>query len=143
MVFGVFLGGKKITTMFDFRYQLKKVIPNSFGFAIILFLFLFFSGLTDLVVRQVMLIVYSILFYFLIQFLVMRKQFQFKKLSENLGGMSYALYALHAPLVILMIELKIRILILIPVIFITTWLVFLYFEKPLRKYGLKIATKSI
>lgn len=140
---GCFLATKSVSSMFEFRNQLKRVIPISFGFVTLLFFILIFSGSTDLVVRQTMLIFYSLLFYFLIQFLAKRKQFKSKRLSENLGGMSYALYALHAPLVIFMIDLNINIFVLISLTFIATWLVFFYIEKPLRQYGQKIASKSI
>ena len=75
---GCFLATKSVISMSEFRNQLKRIIPISFGFVTLLFFILFFSGSTDLVVRQTMLVFYSLLFYFLIQFLAKESSLSLK-----------------------------------------------------------------
>ena len=116
-----------------------SLLASVFFTLIILFL-LHRVNPTDLFEREIYLFTYSILFYFLIKVLVSVRQLG--TVSNFLGGISYTLYALHAPISIFMISKGLDLVSIVLVNLLISTGINIFFEKPLRNYGRRISQSA-
>ncbi len=96
----------------------------------------------DPFVRQSVLIFWS-LFFCLIIIYFSKVQTKFNRILIFLGGISYPLYAIHAPLAIYLMSKKLNLGFIIFIIFLSSAVIYFIFEKPLRKLGWLLSARII
>jgi peptidoglycan/LPS O-acetylase OafA/YrhL len=137
-----FLGASLAFKFKKIYSNFRKVLNILFILLPMAFIFVFFittNNFPDLYVRQLCLIIYSILFYLLIKLLVLVRQLGF--IANFLGGISYILYAVHAPVSIFMISKELSFVNILITNLLLSILLNIVFESPFRNLGRRISQK--
>ena len=122
-----------------------KQLQRNFGIAIFILLLTYLlrtNNSIDFYVRQLMLVFWTFLFYFIIK-VFPKKSDRFHRSLNFLGGISYAIYAVHAPLVIYLLFKGFNIQSIICIVFLICFLIYFFYEKPIRRLGRRISRSMI
>jgi peptidoglycan/LPS O-acetylase OafA/YrhL len=137
---GAALAIKSKKSHLKFGRKLGASLLTSALITLMLLLLLNRSNPTDLFQRQIYLFIYSFVFYFLIRLLV--KVRQVGAISNFLGGISYTLYAVHAPISIFMISYGLNLWTVVLANLFISAAIYKFFETPLRSYGRRIGQSA-
>lgn len=121
-----------------------KKLQKNFGIAVLILFLTYFlraNHAIDFYIRQIMLVSWTLVFYFLLR-VFPKKVTSFKRELNFLGGISYAIYALHAPLVIYLLSKGFNLKSIICIVFLICSLTYILYEKPIRSYG-RIISRTI
>jgi len=89
-----------------------------------------------------MLVIWTTAFYFILK-VFPKKVIRLQRELNFLGGISYAIYALHAPLLIFLLFKGFNLESIICIVFLICFLTYLLYEKPIRSFGRIISRKII
>jgi peptidoglycan/LPS O-acetylase OafA/YrhL len=136
-----------ILAFFEKRENISylKMLQRNFGIVVfILFLtyFLRSNHSIDFYVRQLMLVFWTLVFYFILK-VFPKKVTRFQSQLNFLGGISYAIYAVHAPLAIYLLFKGFNFISIICIVFLICFLIYFFYEKPIRRLGRRISGTMI
>ena len=122
-----------------------KMLQRNFGIAVFVLgttYFLRSNYSIDFYVRQLMLVFWTVVFYFILKVFPKRVT-RFQRQLNFFGGISYAIYAVHAPLAIYLLFKEFNFISIICIVLLICLLIYFFYEKPIRRLGRRISGTMI